>query len=258
MLFDYHVHVTGAILRSYKRDLIENKLKDSLDESGVNGFLGIVASGSLFSQPVYNNLEDTTMYSLDCFSKDLGLLEDTDCEGLNIVKRLGGTPALMIYPYILKHEDHVSELLKRIKDEGIKAIKLYQNYEADVSSLEKAADYGVTTLLVHTPTNIKFLKPVFSLASGTDLQLILGHGCYDDKELMKQVKDYGFNVDTSVNPLSSIKKWISYGLEKQLLFGSDWPSGPGTSLEFDWNAQKREFNKLGKIKKIIIKNKVRI
>jgi len=55
MLFDYHVHVTGAILRSYKRDLIENKLKDSLDESGVNGFLGIVASGSLFSQPVYNN-----------------------------------------------------------------------------------------------------------------------------------------------------------------------------------------------------------
>ncbi|MHA1281954.1 MAG: hypothetical protein ACTSQP_05550 [Promethearchaeota archaeon] len=122
---------------------------------------------------------------------------------------------------------------------------IYIDDNTDVSPIiNKMREYNINNLLVHTPSNIDYIKPIFNLIYINDLQLILGYGCYDSIELMKLVKEYNSYVDTSINPAENIKKWIENELEKNLVFGSDWPCA-GTGLrEFDWNAQKREIDKL--------------
>jgi len=85
---------------------------------------------------------------------------------------------------------------------------------------------------------------VFDLTTSNDLTLILGHGCYNSKKLMRLVKDNNSFVDTSQGKPNIIMRWVNNGLEDNLVFGSDCPCSDTGRREFDWNAQEGELNKL--------------
>ena len=100
-MFDYHVHVAGTILRKYSQEEVKEKLKASLKNTNIEGFIGIVPSGTLFKYKQYTDLKKMLLDFFDTLFLDIGLLEDFDNRSLNTVKELKGEPAIFIYPYVL-------------------------------------------------------------------------------------------------------------------------------------------------------------
>lgn len=246
MTFDHHVHVTGRPLGQYELDFVAEKLKDSLESNKISGFIGIVSEGTFYKPP------KTTKDIILNFSS----VFDNNKEGLNLVRKLGGEPAVLLYPEaIASDSNRLNFTFKKIKENGVKVLKLYPTDNSDISPIISGAkDFGITTLLVHTPSDFKIIEPVFDLATKNDLALILGHGCYESDELIKLVKEHGAYVDTAIHSVKNIKKWIEQGLEENLVFGSDWPASDkkpiiengfiNTDKLIDWNTHQRELDKL--------------
>ena len=232
---DYHVHVSGMpITDKYKPDVRE-KLKHSLDKCGITYWWGIISPGSLYN-------------SAEVVSPEFYHFFDINGRGLSIVRELGGVPVVRLTPDI----SNLDGILKRMQDEGIDLIKLFYHGEEGLNNLfSKASDIGVKAVLIHTPSDFSVIDPVYEQISKNDLQLVLGHGCLKSLELVKKVKDYGFQVDTSIHPLENIQYWIDNGALDRLVSGSDWPCGLDSSI--DWNAQEREIKKLAALSKLFNK-----
>ncbi|HLE06296.1 MAG TPA: hypothetical protein VI790_03010 [Candidatus Nanoarchaeia archaeon] len=227
-MFDYHVHVSGMPITEQYKTLVKAQLKKSLDDNNIKSFLGIISPGSLYAQDEVVN---------PCFYHFF----DIDSKGLNIVKELGGYPAVSLFPDIINLDD----IMNRVSDNGINYIKLFYNNEPEISELiAKARDIDIKAIIIHTPSDFKKIEPVYDLISKNDIQLILGHGCYKSLDLIKKVKDFGFVVDTSINPVENIDFWITNDAFKNLVFGSDWPCSADYDAKIDWNAQKRELSKI--------------
>jgi|GEM_PF-5640515 len=234
MVFDYHVHVTGAPVYSYK-NIIKSKLKASLIDNNITGFIGVVASSPPMSK------------SKDMIISSFNAKFDSNNEGLKIVRELGGEPAVLaMATYLLIDNKALKKMLKWSYNNGVRVLKLYTDDHVDYSSIIKEAEqYCFDKILAHTPEDLSVIEPLFEQAR--DTQLILGHGCINSKSLMKLVKDSGALVDTSQQSIDNIKAWVDAGLEDQLVFGSDWPCPERVGLGVDWGAQKRELVKLSSL-----------
>lgn len=126
---------------------------------------------------------------------------DLDGFGLKITRELGGTPLIRLIPNI----PLLDEVIKLLVDQEIIHAKLFYKEESEITGLmSKLSDNGFEDILVHTPSKYQILNSVFKLASHYNIQLIMGHGCYSSRALVKSVRDYGFLVDTSNNSLESI------------------------------------------------------
>lgn len=225
-MFDYHVHVTGMPLVEKYKPYVKNELSSSLVRNNIDGFLGIISPGAL-----YSSSEIVGFPPFYCFF-------DINGEGLNIVKSLGGTPAISLFPEIINQED----IIKRVSDNGITHLKLFYDGEAGIADLiNSASDIGIREILIHTPSDFGRIFPVFDLVSNKGIQLILGHGCYDSIDLIKKVVDYGFLVDTSINSVDNVRFWIDNNARANLVFGSDWPCTREGVVDF--KSQDREMVK---------------
>lgn len=257
-MIDHHVHVTGLLFNDTPKEEIHAKLKSSLDDSKITQFIGIIAAGSLFPhRPIESSGSNSLISIFKIINTDFGLLTDSDGKGLSIVHDLHGIPAVFVYPYSCKFEDYIHELLTKMRDFNIKILKIYyadNDYAID-NLLNLAADYGITHILFHTPSKVEIIMPVLRFLLKKDYTIILGHGCYENREFMDIVKEGGFYVDTAINPLTQIQKWIDAGLERQLVFGSDWPCNDIGDRSLDWHGQKRELTKIQPILKIIERNR---
>lgn len=241
-MIDYHVHVSGMPIIDKYKPLVKDELRKSLNETGVKAFLGIISPGSLYNQ------EEVTG-----FPKPYHFF-DIDGKGLAIVNELGGAPAVSLRLDTIGLDD----ILKRMQKKGIDLVKLFYHGEPGLEDfVKKVNDISVKAMLIHTPSDFKLIEPVYELVSHKDIELILGHGCYKSKDLINKVRDYGFYVDTSINPLERIEYWIANGGEDNLVFGSDFPC-PLKGKELDWNAQLRELDKISEIKTILNKRVVRV
>ncbi len=230
-MFDYHVHVTGMPIIDEYKSLVKKNLSESLKKNKITSFLGIISPGSLFTEKDFNNMPPYYAFF------------DLNAHGLNIVKELGGYPAIRIQIGI----PQLNEIFKKIKLNEIQYLKLFYNKQEDkeeelINLITQASDNDIKAILIHTPSNHKLITPIFELVNKKDIQLILGHGCYLSKQLIKQVKDYGFLVDTAINPSSNIQYWIDNEAKQNLVFGSDWPCNPNGYV--DWNRQSIELRKL--------------
>jgi len=79
--------------------------------------LGIISSGTFYEKP--KSLDDA-------LSTDINRLFDNNYEGLNIVRALGGIPAVLIFPHYYNNFDkELNFVFKESKNNGVNVLKIY-------------------------------------------------------------------------------------------------------------------------------------
>lgn len=259
MIVDVHVHVSGRPFFYLDEERFE-KLKESLRKNKIDSFVGILSPGTL-----YRLKEDSDLlYSFfSCFDKNK--------IGLSKVKELGGMPAIRIDGPFLRQPSlwkDICEIVKKAGEEGIQILKIYcMDKIFNFKIVEEAIEYGIKTILFHTPENFEIISELVEKAVREDLNVILGHGCYKNNKILELMKENSnLFADTSRVSFKNIRYFINEGLEDKLMFGSDWPtrlnlkmryfltkgwfdwSSPNTKW-IDWNVQKKELKKIYKLGK---------
>lgn len=250
MVFDCHVHVSGAPLHSKKLlKYNKKKLKNSIRKNDIKNFFGLVSEAALFDNP--NELLNVCSEKIYSIIKILSNRLGDSPKSLEYIKMFNGEPVVNTIPDRYINDRDIDLLCKGMNNNNVKFLKLYTPVGYDAGFLiKKTINFGINKFMIHTSKYCvdKLLKNIHSIYKN-DAELILYHGCIDSTDLIKCVNDYGVFVDTSIHPIELIMQYIYTGCEDLLVFGSDWPCSNEETGSLDWNAQVRELSKIGELDK---------